>query len=82
VGSLVPVRALISGALSISASMTHACALVAAGADCWGYDDYGQLGQGHHVKLSNPAPVRFDLPPQTPQPVRSRPRRPKPSKPR
>ena len=45
--------------------------LAAGGADCWGYNDYGQLGNGD-AKVSNPAPVLFPAvgpePPPEPQP--------------
>jgi alpha-tubulin suppressor-like RCC1 family protein len=61
-GSLVPVRVLgVTSAISITTGMGHACALLSSGAaDCWGYDDYGQLGVGDGLpKISNPAPVRF-----------------------
>jgi alpha-tubulin suppressor-like RCC1 family protein len=61
-GSLVPVRALnVSDAVAITAGMGHACALLASGgADCWGYDDYGQLGKGGgRPDESNPVPVLF-----------------------
>jgi alpha-tubulin suppressor-like RCC1 family protein len=61
-GSLVPVVAVgITEATSITTSSGHACALLASGgADCWGYDDYGQLGDGPHNELiRNPTPVLF-----------------------
>jgi alpha-tubulin suppressor-like RCC1 family protein len=61
-GSLLPVRALnITDAVSVTTAMGHACALLATGgADCWGYDDYGQLGRGtRRPPESNPVPVLF-----------------------
>jgi alpha-tubulin suppressor-like RCC1 family protein len=47
-GSPVAVRVMgVSGATAVSTGTGHACALLSSGgADCWGYDDYGQLGDG------------------------------------
>ena len=61
-GSLVPVQAVgITNAVSISTGPGHACALLSTGtADCWGYDDYGQLGNGPGGgKFRTPNPVIF-----------------------
>jgi alpha-tubulin suppressor-like RCC1 family protein len=61
-GSAVPVRALgITNAVAVTAGKGHACALLAGGgADCWGYDDYGQLGDGvGPPAISNPVAVSF-----------------------
>jgi hypothetical protein len=46
--SPVAVRVIgVSGATAVSTGTGHACALLSSGgADCWGYDDYGQLGDG------------------------------------
>jgi alpha-tubulin suppressor-like RCC1 family protein len=60
--SRVPVRAVgISSAVAVTAGQGHACALLTTGgADCWGYDDYGQLGKGGGApRISNPVAVRF-----------------------
>jgi alpha-tubulin suppressor-like RCC1 family protein len=58
-GSQVPVRvARVSDAVSLSAGLAHACVVLRhGGAQCWGYDDYGQLGDGPGNKLLQ-APVR------------------------
>jgi alpha-tubulin suppressor-like RCC1 family protein len=64
-GSTVPVRAVgITNAVAVTAGMGHACALLAdGGADCWGYNDYGQLGKGAGPpRISNPVLVRFGSP--------------------
>jgi alpha-tubulin suppressor-like RCC1 family protein len=62
IGSLVPVRAPnISNAVAITTGAGHACALLSSGgADCWGHDDYGQLGKGGGPPAdSDPVPVLF-----------------------
>jgi alpha-tubulin suppressor-like RCC1 family protein len=58
-GSLVPAAALgVSDALSVSTAQGHACALLASGgADCWGSDDYGQLGIDSAQAIANPSAV-------------------------
>jgi alpha-tubulin suppressor-like RCC1 family protein len=61
-GSTVPVRATgISNAVSISTAKGHACSVLASGgAVCWGYDDYGQLGNGRgRPDIRSPGPVLF-----------------------
>jgi alpha-tubulin suppressor-like RCC1 family protein len=47
-GSNVPVDVVgVTGATQITAGLHHSCAIVAGGAvKCWGYNDYGQLGNG------------------------------------
>jgi alpha-tubulin suppressor-like RCC1 family protein len=67
-GSLTPVRALnISDAVAITTGIGHACALLSSGrADCWGHDDYGQLGKGGGPPAnSDPVPVLFPSTPRT-----------------
>jgi alpha-tubulin suppressor-like RCC1 family protein len=61
-GSLVPVRAIgLTSAVSISTGAGHACSLLSSGAaDCWGYDDYDQLGfGGGPPAIRAPTPVLF-----------------------
>jgi alpha-tubulin suppressor-like RCC1 family protein len=59
----VPVRvAGVRRAVAITTGIAHACVLLArgAGAECWGYDDYGQLGDGPGNRLLHkPAKVVF-----------------------
>ncbi|HEX5225974.1 MAG TPA: hypothetical protein VFW29_12670 [Solirubrobacteraceae bacterium] len=52
-GSAVPVRAVgVAHAVAITTAVGHACALLRSGAaECWGYDDYGQLGDGARPPL-------------------------------
>jgi alpha-tubulin suppressor-like RCC1 family protein len=66
-GSLVPVRVTgLTGAVSISTGAGHACSLLSSGgADCWGYNDYHQLGFGAGGPLIRGAtPVAFAPPTQ------------------
>jgi hypothetical protein len=67
-------------ATAITTAAGHACALFASGgADCWGYDDYGQLGSGNLRPLvRNATPVAFGQAPagsRREAGVRPRPRR-------
>ena len=48
----------LSGVLQISAGYQHTCALLTGGTVvCWGYNTYGQLGDGTTTKSSVPLPV-------------------------
>jgi len=41
-------------ALSISAGNSHTCAILDSGVlKCWGYNQYGQLGQGHNYPIGD-----------------------------
>lgn len=58
--SLVPtqVTGLTSGIASISAGVQHTCALTTDGAaKCWGYNDYGQVGDGSTSNRKVPSQV-------------------------
>jgi alpha-tubulin suppressor-like RCC1 family protein len=62
IGSLVPVAAVgLRNAVSISTGAGHACSLLSSGgADCWGADDYHQLGSGGgRPRIRVPTPVLF-----------------------
>src|SRR5205085_2600639 len=59
--SAVPVQ--VSGiagvlALATNALANHSCAVLSGGtAKCWGYNNYGELGNGGTSLLGNPLPV-------------------------
>lgn len=60
VDSAFPVTAvgLSSGVSSVSAKVTHSCAVTSGGAvKCWGNNTYGQLGDGTTVSKSSPTAV-------------------------
>jgi alpha-tubulin suppressor-like RCC1 family protein len=42
----VPVQGLSSGVQRLSASVSSSCVIVNGGVQCWGYNQYGQLGDG------------------------------------
>ncbi len=58
--SATPVWAvgLSSGISSVAAGLFHSCALTTAGnVRCWGYNNDGQVGNGHNANISTPAMV-------------------------
>ena len=47
-----------SGVVAIAAGLQHTCAVTAAGAaKCWGYNGFGQLGDGTAINRSSPVDV-------------------------
>ena len=56
---LAPQAALaaIPGASWISAGRIHACAVDSGKAYCWGFNDFGQLGDGSHAESLAPVAV-------------------------
>jgi alpha-tubulin suppressor-like RCC1 family protein len=48
----------LSGASLVITGQNHTCALLSAGgAKCWGYNAYGQLGDGTVVQKTSPVTV-------------------------
>ena len=55
----VAVPGLGSGVTALAAGGLHTCALTTAGAvQCWGYNDYGQLGDGSATHRNTPVAVQ------------------------
>jgi len=46
-----------NGVTAISGGHWHSCAVADGGATCWGYNAYGQLGDGSETSASVPVPV-------------------------
>jgi alpha-tubulin suppressor-like RCC1 family protein len=46
-----------SGATAITAGYEHACAVVNSGVQCWGYNGFGQLGDGTTTDSTTPVTV-------------------------
>lgn len=65
---------ILTGAVEIAAAYQHTCALLVGGAvDCWGKDNYGELGIGEFVgKVTAARPVEFPSSPASRR-ARSRP---------
>ncbi|TAG06275.1 MAG: RCC1 repeat-containing protein [Betaproteobacteria bacterium] len=54
-----PVVGLSTGVIAIGAGRFHTCAILTGGAaQCWGYNDDGQLGDGTKVMRLQPTPVQ------------------------
>ena len=53
----VQVQGLTSGVTSIAAGETHTCAIVNGRAQCWGNNQFGQLGTGDTVTSAAPVTV-------------------------
>ncbi len=57
--SYVPVKALVTGAVSLGVGNGHACAAHDDGTvSCWGYNSYGQLGDGTKTNSLTPIKVK------------------------
>ena len=52
------VTGLTSGVVAVDAGPAHSCAVLATGAvQCWGYNNYGQLGDGTQIQRTTPVAV-------------------------
>ncbi len=49
----------ISGASQLSCGSTHCCVVVAGQVKCWGFDQYGQLGDGRPAAKPLPVPLKI-----------------------
>jgi alpha-tubulin suppressor-like RCC1 family protein len=57
-----PVSFLGTGVASIAAGLSDTCALTVSGAVlCWGWNEYGELGDGTFLQRSRPVPVLREL---------------------
>jgi alpha-tubulin suppressor-like RCC1 family protein len=53
----VAVSGLASGVTSVGGGFSHTCAIVAGAAKCWGYNNFGQLGNGTLTDTKTPVAV-------------------------
>jgi len=61
-GKPVAVSGLSSGVAAVAAGSNHTCALLTSGAaKCWGYNRYGQLGNGAATGADSPNPTPVDV---------------------
>lgn len=60
-GTPTAVLGITGGATKVAAGFDHTCAIVNGGVQCWGANDYGQLGHGSTTYVSNSPVTVTDL---------------------